>query len=71
MTEPAKIRLSTRARALPALACPHCEACGAPTRFVGLESIPGDESADLCTYQCGVCEHVQAGRVRRANGYAS
>jgi len=43
-----------------ALVSPTCELCGEPTRLVALESIPHNDQADLCTYECGLCGHVQA-----------
>jgi hypothetical protein len=36
-------------------------------RFVGLESIPDSDQADLCTYECCRCEHMQASVVARDN----
>lgn len=54
---------------LQALTTPACEACGQGTRFVGLESDPKDTAADICTYQCIGCDHVQAKSVARANGH--
>jgi hypothetical protein len=36
-----------------------CGKCGAGARFVGLESDPRERSADLCTYQCDACGHLQ------------
>jgi len=47
--------------------------CSLQTRFVGLESLPNNDGADLCTYECNSCGHVQAEVVRRApatNGVA-
>jgi hypothetical protein len=37
-------------------------------RFVGLESIAESDQADLCTYECSQCGHVQASMVARRNG---
>jgi len=36
-----------------------CEQCHQATRFVGLESAPHDANADLCTYECDTCGHLQ------------
>ena len=52
-------------RRLTALASPACELCALPTRFVGLECIPDSDDADLCTYECSECGHVQANVVAR------
>jgi len=74
MTQPIKSRFFTQqAQTLAALACPRCEMCSLQTRFVGLESLPNNDGADLCTYECNSCGHVQAEVVRRApatNGVA-
>jgi len=74
MTQPIKSRhLTKQAQTLAALACPRCEMCSLQTRFVGLESLPDNDGADLCTYECNSCGHVQAEVVRRApatNGVA-
>lgn len=43
-----------------ATACPACELCAEETRLVGLESVPHSDQADLCTYECGTCGHLQA-----------
>jgi hypothetical protein len=57
--------------ALPAaLMSPPCELCAELTRFVGLESIPDCDTADLCTYECSACGHVQAKTVSRDGGVA-
>ena len=47
---------------------PSCAKCGGRTRFVGLETDPKERAADLCTYECIVCEHVQVATVPRING---
>jgi hypothetical protein len=60
-----KARSSTEK--LAALVNPPCELCAEPTRFVGLESIPHNDQADLCTYECGQCGHVQASVVARSS----
>lgn len=66
MTQPTKSRHSAKhARTLDALACPRCEKCSLQTRFVGLESLPENDGADLCTYECNSCGHVQAQVVNR------
>ena len=74
MTQQIKIRNSaSRTRALAALACPRCELCSLQTRFVGLESLPDNDGADLCTYECNSCGHMQAEVVSRepaTNGVA-
>jgi hypothetical protein len=36
------------------------------TRFVGLESLADNDRADLCTYECNSCGHVQVAVVGRA-----
>jgi C4-type Zn-finger protein len=54
------------AKALSALACPACKSCGKPTRFVGLESLPGNDRDDLCTYECSECGNSQADVIPRA-----
>jgi hypothetical protein len=53
---------------LAALACPRCEKCSLETRFVGLESLPENDHADLCTYECNSCGHAQAEVVSRQSG---
>ena len=74
MTQQIKIpRSASHTRTLAALACPRCELCSLQTRFVGLESLPDNDRADLCTYECNSCGHVQAEAVSRepaANGIA-
>lgn len=55
---------------LEVLAAPKCDACGATARFVGLETDPHNSEADLCTYQCIVCQRMQAVSVVRTNGHA-
>jgi hypothetical protein len=66
MTQPIKIRSpASHTRTLLALACPRCELCALQTRFVGLESLPENDRADLCTYECNSCGHVQAEVVSR------
>jgi C4-type Zn-finger protein len=73
MTQPTKSPHSPK-QILTALACPRCEMCSLQTRFVGLESLPDNDGADLCTYECNSCGHVQAEVVRRAsatNGVAT
>jgi hypothetical protein len=62
-----KSHLPTLGQSPGALACPACERCTGPTRFVGLESIPDSDQADLCTYECCRCEHMQASVVARSN----
>jgi MinD superfamily P-loop ATPase len=52
------------------LDCPACTSCGRGTRFVGLESISGNDRDDLCTYQCNSCGHCQASLMPRVNGRA-
>jgi C4-type Zn-finger protein len=75
MTQSTRSRSSaTQARLLPALACPRCEKCSLQTRFVGLESLPDNDRADLCTYECNSCGHAQAEVVHRepaTNGAAT
>jgi len=44
---------------LPFIGSP-CTQCGGPTRLVGIEPHPTRARTDLRTYQCRVCEHVQA-----------
>jgi len=74
MTQQIKIpRSATHTGTLPALACPRCQLCSLQTRFVGLESLPENDHADLCTYECNSCGHVQAAVVNRepaTNGFA-
>jgi hypothetical protein len=48
-----------KAQKLAAVAGPACKLCAKPTRFVGLESIPHNDQADLCTYECSQCGRVQ------------
>jgi hypothetical protein len=66
MTQHTKIRRPTPEQAPAALACPACDMCGAATRFVGLETIADNDSADLCTYQCIACGHAQASVIPRS-----
>ena len=63
--QPKTRRSAAQAQALAALACPACELCAKPTRFVGLESISDNQHADLCTYECNECGHMQANVVTR------
>ena len=71
MTQQIKIPHSFHTGTLAALACPRCQLCLLQTRFVGLESLPDNDGADLCTYECNSCGHVQAEIVSRAtNGVA-
>jgi hypothetical protein len=74
MTQQIKIPNSaSHMRTLTALACPRCKLCSLQTRFVGLESAPDNERADLCTYECNSCGHVQVEVVSRepaTNGLA-
>ena len=39
---------------------PSCAQCNGPTRLIGIEPHPTRARTDLRTYQCLVCEHVQA-----------
>jgi hypothetical protein len=68
MKQPLKSSRSAATRRLTVLDCPACEQCIAPMRFVGLESIAESDQADLCTYECSQCGHVQASMVARRNG---
>jgi hypothetical protein len=65
MKQQPKSRHSSRSTVPAALACPPCELCAVPTRFVGLESIPDSDTSDLCTYECNACGHVQANVIPR------
>jgi hypothetical protein len=54
------------------LDCPACSACGQPTRFVGLETLSGNNTADLCTYECTACGRSEVDLVPRAHsGFAN
>jgi hypothetical protein len=39
---------------------PTCAQCGGPTRLTGIEPHPTQPHTDLRTFQCLVCNHVQA-----------
>ena len=39
---------------------PMCKACGGPTRLTGIEPHPTEPHTDLRTYQCLICDGVQA-----------
>ena len=45
----------------------HCAKCSGPTRLTGIEPHPVKLHIDLRTYQCRVCEHVQASEVHVAS----
>lgn len=37
-----------------------CGSCGEPARLVGLEpAADGEDSADLCTYECATCGDIE------------
>jgi hypothetical protein len=38
-----------------------CEKCGADLRLVGIEDHQDDRAAELSTYQCDACRHLQTG----------
>lgn len=39
---------------------PACATCGGPTRLTGVEPHPTEPHTDLRTFQCLVCDAVQA-----------
>jgi hypothetical protein len=47
------------------LAARPCESCGRAARFVGLETDARDPGADLCTYECDICGHLQTEVIAR------
>ena len=63
-------RIKTSHTPLEILMAPRCDTCGGQTRFVGLEADPHKPTADLCTYECVVCDHSQVATVERINGQA-
>jgi hypothetical protein len=39
---------------------PACAECGGPVRLTGIEPHPTKAAVDLRTFQCLICDHVQA-----------
>ena len=46
---------------------PACATCSGPTRLIGIEPHPTQSHTDLRTYQCLVCDAVQAELMPIAN----
>jgi hypothetical protein len=46
---------------------PACDICWGPTRLIGIEPHPVAPHTDLRTFQCLVCDHVQASVIHLAS----